>query len=92
VLLHYPFVSSFREKVEEAVRTDRYRVSAAEEYRMYWARLKEGPDLHLKLATARRFEGVSQLVDEEFLVVSAEYRRWVEACRGEQGRGDQVAR
>ncbi len=81
VLLHYPFVSSFSEKVEEAVRTDRYRVSAAEEYRKYWARLKEIPDLSLKQVTARRFESVNRLLDVGFLVVSAEYQRCVEAHR-----------
>ena len=81
VLLHYPFVSGFSEKVEEAVRTDRYRVSAAEEYRRYWARLKESPDLSLKRRTAQRFEGVNSLVDNGFLVVSPEYRRCVEAHR-----------
>ena len=81
VLLHYPFVSSFSEKVEEAVRTDRYRVSAAEEYRRYWARLKESPDLSLKQLTAQRFEGVNSLVDNGFLVVSPEYRRCVETHR-----------
>ena len=36
VLLHYPFLSTFYEKVEEAVRTDRYRVSASGEYKRYW--------------------------------------------------------
>jgi glycosyltransferase involved in cell wall biosynthesis len=85
VLLHYPFVSSFAEKVGEAVRTDRYRVSAAGEYRQYRARLEESPDLSLKLVTARRFEGVDQLLDDGFLVVSAEYLRWVEAHRRRGG-------
>jgi hypothetical protein len=81
VLQHYPFVSTFSTKVQEAVQTDRYRVSAAEEYRKYWARLKENPDLSLKQVTARRFEGVNSLLENGFLVVSAEYRRCVEAHR-----------
>jgi hypothetical protein len=85
VLLHYPFVSSFSEKVGEAVSTDRYRVSAAEEYRQYWARLEESPDLSLRQATARRFEGVDRLLDDGFLVVSAEYLRCVEAQRQRTG-------
>jgi hypothetical protein len=85
VLLHYPFVSGFAEKVREAVRTDRYRVSAAEEYRQYWARLKESPGLSLKQPTARRFEGVNKLLDDGFLVVSTEYRRFVEAHRKRGG-------
>lgn len=85
VLLHYPFVGSFAEKVREAVQTDRYRVSAADEYRKYWARLKESPDLMLKQPTARRFEGVNKLLDDGFLVVSTEYRRFVETNRKEVG-------
>jgi hypothetical protein len=91
VLLHYPFVGGFREKVQEAVQTDRYRVSASEEYRRYWASLKESPDLSLKQRTARRFEGLGQLVEDGFLVVSPGYRRWAEARRGGRGRMDQVA-
>jgi hypothetical protein len=85
VLLHYPFVSNFAEKVREAVQTDRYRVSAAEEYRRYWARLKERPDLNLRLATARRFKGVDNLLDNGFLVVSPKFRRCVEAHRKDVG-------
>jgi hypothetical protein len=81
VLLHYPFVSTFYEKVEEAVRTDRYRVSAGEEYKRYWMTLKEAPHLSLKRKTARRFEGVNSLLENGFLVVSEQYMRWVDAHR-----------
>jgi hypothetical protein len=88
VLLHYPFVGTFPEKVREAVRTDRYRVSAGEEYARYWARLKEGPELRLRQPTARRYAGLDQLLDEGFLVISPQYRRWAEAYSGRgQGRG-----
>lgn len=85
-LLHYPFAGDFREKVEEAVLTDRYRVSAAGEYRAYWARLKDDPELSLRRPTARRFVGVDALLDEGFLVVSPEYRRWVETYAAERTR------
>src|SRR5215813_4222720 len=78
VLLHYPFLSTFYEKVEEAVRTDRYP-PAREEYRRYWSRLKEAPHLSLKQETARRFEGVNSLLESGFLVVSERYVRWVHA-------------
>jgi len=81
VLFHYPFVSTFYEKVEEAVRTDRYKVSASEEYKKYWSRLKETPHLSLKQEAARRFEGVNSLLDNGFLVVSEKYVRWVHAHR-----------
>src|SRR5262245_39420740 len=81
VLLHYPFLSTFYEKVEEAVRTDRYRVSASGEYRQYWAKLRESPHLSLKQDTARRFEGVNSLLESGFLVVSEQYRQWAHARR-----------
>ena len=32
VLMHYPFVSTFREKVEDAVRTGRYGGTTTDEY------------------------------------------------------------
>jgi hypothetical protein len=83
VLLHYPFLSTFYAKVEEAVRTDRYRVSASREYKRYWSRLKDTPHLSLKQETAKRFEGVNSLLDSGFLVVSEEYMRWVDAHRKE---------
>lgn len=81
VLLHYPFVSTFYEKVREAVQTDRYRVSASHEYAKYWARLKDDPGLSLKGETAQKFEGVQRLLESGFLVVSPEYVRWVDAQR-----------
>jgi len=81
VLLHFPFVNNFYEKVEEAVRTDRYRVSASGEYKQYWSRLTATPDLSLKQETATRFEGVNALLESGFLVVSETYRRWVDAHR-----------
>jgi len=86
VLLHFPFVSTFGKKVEEAVRTDRYRVSAAGEYEKYWMTLKHTPDLCLKTETAKRFEGVNSLLENGFLVVSERYRRWVDAHRS-KGEG-----
>src|SRR5215475_4167062 len=81
VLLHFPFVSTFGKKVEEAVRTDRYPVSAAAEYEKYWMTLKHRPNLSLKTGRARRFEGVNSLLENGFLVVSEQYRRWVDAHR-----------
>lgn len=79
VLLHYPFVGTFREKVREAVERDRY-TSAGDEYRRYWELLKND-DVMPKRETAVRFRDVNALVESGFLVVSDEYRRWTERCR-----------
>ena len=87
VLLHYPFLSTFYERVEEAVRSDRYRVSASGEYRQYWSKLRETPHLSLKQETAKRFEGVNSLLESGFLVVSKQYRRWVDDAHRQAARG-----
>jgi hypothetical protein len=85
VLLHYPFLSTFHEKVAEAVRTDRYRVSAGEEYRKYWGLLKDTRHLHLKKGTAKRFKGVNDLLQSGFLAVSEKYMQWVDVHRQQSG-------
>lgn len=76
VLLHYPFVGTFREKVREAVETDRYKCSASHEYLKYWERLKH-TDVTPKRETACRFSDVNSLLQSGFLVVSDAYRQWV---------------
>ncbi|MBW4446559.1 MAG: glycosyltransferase family 2 protein [Spirirestis rafaelensis WJT71-NPBG6] len=77
VLLHYPFLSSFYDKVKDAVKTDRYAMSASYEYEMYWKRLEEDPDLNLKQETACLLENVNTLVENDFLVVSEKYMQWI---------------
>lgn len=77
VLRHYPFVSTFAEKVAEAVRSGRYGYGTTDEYVAYQAGLSRGGDLHLRGPAARRLEGPEQLVDEGFLVAPERYRRWV---------------
>ena len=77
VLLHYPFISSFYEKVMEAVKTDRYALSASHEYEMYWKRLQLDPDLNIKQETTCKLENLSDLIENGFLVVSPKYMQWV---------------
>ena len=76
VLLHYPFTDNIRDKVREAVETNRYRSSAGHEYVKYWERLKNTHSLP-KPETACRFSDVNQLVQSGFLVVSEAYQQWV---------------
>jgi hypothetical protein len=83
VLLHYPFTSSFYDKVKDAVRTKRYGDFTSDEYDLYWARLSREPGLSLHLDTARRYIGIEPLIDEGLLVASSEYLDWVGAQRGE---------
>jgi hypothetical protein len=77
VLMHYPFVSTFRDKVEEAAQTGRYGRVTTDEYRAYARAIERDPMLLLKRTSARRFTGLEPLIADGFLVVSDEYRHWV---------------
>ena len=79
LLRHYPFVSSFYEKVLEAVKTDRYKVSASHEYKMYWEKLKQNPAITLETETTEKIEDINSLITNGFLVVSEDYMQWVNA-------------
>jgi Glycosyl transferase family 2 len=81
VLMHYPFVSTFHEKVEDAVRTGRYGTMTTDEYRAYARALARDPLLGLKRGSAQRFTGLDSLIRQGFLVASDAYREWVEAHR-----------
>ena len=81
VLLHYPFTSSFYDKVKDAAATKRYGYLTSDEYDLYWARLSREPGLSLRLDTARRYVGVEPLIGEGFLVASSNYLDWVDAQR-----------
>lgn len=78
LLRHYPFVGGFVEKVRDAVRTGRYGTTTTDEYVAYAKALAADPKLTLMSDSARTFTGLEPLLDEGFLVVSDEYRRWTE--------------
>jgi hypothetical protein len=84
VLLHYPFTSTFYDKVKDAAATKRYGIVTSDEYDLYWARLSREPGLTLHLDTSRRYMGVEPLLDEGFLVASSDYLDWVGAQRNGQ--------
>ncbi len=77
LLLHYPFVSSFGAKVEDAVRTGRYGMRVTDEYRAYAKRLADGGKLSLKPDSAQCFTGLGPLIEDQFLIVSKNYQQWV---------------
>jgi Glycosyl transferase family 2 len=77
LLMHYPFVSSFYEKVEDAVRTGRYGMRVTDEYKMYSTALNGNATLSLKRESAQRFNGLERLIEDRFLIVSAKYQQWV---------------
>ncbi len=79
VLLHFPFVETFTEKVHEAVDSGRYGVLTEEEYIAYRRGLLTTPRLTLKQKTARALAEVDELVESGFLVASVRYMNW---CKG----------
>jgi hypothetical protein len=79
ILLHYPFVSAFADKVQDAVRTRRYGMTTTDEYVAYAEALQRNPRLSLMRPSARCFTGLEPLIAEGFIVVSDEYRRWIDA-------------
>jgi hypothetical protein len=78
LLRHYPFGGAFVDKVRDAVRTSRYGATTTDEYMAYANALYANPKLTLMSTSARTFTGVEPLIDDHFLVVSDEYRRWAD--------------
>lgn len=74
VLLHYPFVGRFVDKVADAVATGRYGYATDDQYRGYHARLQGAEAVSLFSTDARPFVDAAELVDAGLLVVSDEYR------------------
>jgi len=77
LLRHYPFVSSFYAKVEDAARTGRYGVRVTDEYQAYSKRLASNVNVNFKLESAQLFTGLEPLIEDRFLIVSDKYREWV---------------
>jgi hypothetical protein len=79
VLLHFPFVESFYEKVHEAVETGRYGYVVDDEYRAYLRGLTDRQLPAFPVSTARILDTVDDLLETDFLIVSENYRNWVAA-------------
>lgn len=78
LLCHYPFVGSFRAKVEEAAQSGRH-AKAKWDYEGYSRVLARDPHPSLAFSSAQRFEGIGELMEQGFIVVSRQYRDWVQA-------------
>lgn len=79
VLLHFPFVETFTEKVHEAAGSGRYGPVTEDEYMAYQCGLLATPRLTLKRKTARALAEVDELVESGFLFASDRYTNW---CKG----------
>jgi Glycosyl transferase family 2 len=76
VLLHFPFVQSFYDKVSEAVVSGRYGYHVNDEYKAYLFGLNNVREQTFKLPTADVFTHVEELIAREFIVVSEKYQNW----------------
>ena len=68
--MHYPFLNSFPEKVQDAVDTGRYGNTTTDEYIKYNELLSERGDICLYKPTAQRLEYSSELYNNGFLYSS----------------------
>jgi glycosyltransferase involved in cell wall biosynthesis len=80
VLYHYKLVDGFSEQAAQAVREESYHPELMlRHYKVYHEMMKQNPDIRMSQDTARELGGVNELIDNGFLVVSCEYKRWADA-------------
>jgi Glycosyl transferase family 2 len=78
VLYHYKLVNGLREQVARAVSDERYSTYASW-YKRYHEVLEREPSIRIRQDSARELGSVNELIDNGFLVVSDEYKRWADA-------------
>ncbi len=79
VLYHYKLVDGFRERVAQAARQETY-ARATFQYKKCHEMLERNPGgVRIRQDAAQELGSVNELIDNGFLVVSDEYRRWADA-------------
>lgn len=76
VLFHYKFLDRFHEQAARAVREGNYHDDSSE-YKKYLQVLEEGSELRVRRETAHEITSTIDLIDNQFLVVSEDYVKWV---------------
>jgi len=76
-LFHYRFTSRFSQKVAEIVRNQSHW-DASGIYKQYRKKLSEDPNIVLRRASSRKIGKTGELVENGFLEVSENYKRWVD--------------
>jgi glycosyltransferase involved in cell wall biosynthesis len=82
VLYHYKLVGGLREQLARDLQEGRYPRVLLPGYTKYHDVLQQNPDIRIRQVTARELGSVNELIDNEFLVVSDEYKRWADAEKG----------
>jgi hypothetical protein len=79
VLLHYKFLDGYlREQAAQAVQEEHHYDNSAE-YKEYLRVLEGNPTLRIKQETSKEIQGVNELLENGFLVVSEDYVELVNA-------------
>jgi hypothetical protein len=86
-LYHYKFIGDFRERVARAVEEESY-VNDSSKYKKFLETLERNPEPLVKRETAHELMHVNDLVDNQFLVISADYVARVDAEEGKSASGD----
>jgi glycosyltransferase involved in cell wall biosynthesis len=76
VLFHYMFAGDFYDRAVRVVKEETLS-KASRNYKMFLKTLEQNPELRIKRETAQELESVNDLVDNQFLVISADYMAWV---------------
>ena len=80
VLYHYKLVDGFQEWAARVVREESYTPELMlRHYKKYHKVVEQNPGIKIRQATARELGSVNELIDNGFLVVSEEYKRWAGA-------------
>lgn len=77
VLYHYKFTPSFKDKVLESRKTNRYIKFAQRQYDQYYKKIAEDNSLIINTPGSRELFSVNDLVMNGFIQVSLEYKKYV---------------
>lgn len=77
VLYHYKFVGDFLASVERVVREENY-YNNSEKYKKYLKILKATPGLRIIQKTAKELTSVNDLIENQFLIISENFRDWIQ--------------
>lgn len=75
VLFHYKFTDDFFAKTQEAVKGGQYYKNSAE-YKRYFDKIKDRRVLRLKDKNSKKFESISELLENNFLAQSERFKEF----------------
>ncbi|MCP4397074.1 MAG: glycosyltransferase family 2 protein [bacterium] len=76
VLLHYKFTDDFYAYTSRSVQEENHWKNSLR-YKEYYEVLKHEPHLSMQQKTSKRLKHVNELIDNQFLIVSEKYQKWI---------------